>query len=118
MSAESNLAGLFPPITEDEKWNDEIKWQPIPVHTIPKEFDILLHGDSPCPKYDALLEYFLQKSPEVREIHKKYGYLFPYWAKKSGMNITTIVDVGFLYKKLVTDKEQHIPYIEIGSFVV
>lgn len=30
MSAEVLSAGLFEP-TEEEKWNDEILWQPIPV---------------------------------------------------------------------------------------
>lgn len=30
MSAQANLAGLFPPMHKDEKWNDELLWQPIP----------------------------------------------------------------------------------------
>lgn len=30
MSAQANLAGLFPPTHDDEKWHDEIQWQPIP----------------------------------------------------------------------------------------
>lgn len=108
-SAEANLAGLFPPLSAEEKWNEEILWQPVPVHTVPKESDMLLHGDKPCPKYDALLEYYSKKSPEVQEILRKYGHLFPYWAEKSGMNITTIIDVGYLYKKLITDKDQNRP---------
>lgn len=32
MSAQLNLAGLYPPIGED-KWGD-LNWQPIPVHTV------------------------------------------------------------------------------------
>lgn len=30
MSALANLAGLFPPTGDDEIWNPDIKWQPIP----------------------------------------------------------------------------------------
>lgn len=30
MSAQANLAGLFPPTHDDEKWHDDILWQPIP----------------------------------------------------------------------------------------
>ena len=40
MSAYSVLAGLFPPIG-DQVWNPGIPWQPIPVHTMPKEEDFV-----------------------------------------------------------------------------
>lgn len=38
MSAELFLAGMFPPDVE-EMWTNEIRWQPIPVHTLPKTAD-------------------------------------------------------------------------------
>ena len=38
MSAECNLAGLFPP-QGSQVWNDEIPWQPVPVHTVTRESD-------------------------------------------------------------------------------
>lgn len=34
MSAEANLAGLFPP-NGIQRFNPNISWQPIPVHTVP-----------------------------------------------------------------------------------
>lgn len=34
MSAEANLAGLFPP-NGMQRFNPNISWQPIPVHTVP-----------------------------------------------------------------------------------
>ncbi|KAJ1101649.1 hypothetical protein NDU88_006715 [Pleurodeles waltl] len=38
MSAEANLAGMYPP-TGEQIWNDTIPWQPIPVHTVPLSED-------------------------------------------------------------------------------
>ena len=43
MSAESNLAGLFP-LQGAQVWNDKLLWQPVPVHTVPQESDrVSLH---------------------------------------------------------------------------
>jgi len=33
MSAEANLAGLYPPRDERSQWNPDLNWQPIPVHS-------------------------------------------------------------------------------------
>jgi lysosomal acid phosphatase len=38
MSAASNLAGLYPP-EGGQIWNTNIKWQPIPIHTVPENMD-------------------------------------------------------------------------------
>ena len=38
MSAYCNLAGLFPPQGSQE-WNEKLLWQPIPVHTVPRNSD-------------------------------------------------------------------------------
>ncbi|MGH0183860.1 UNVERIFIED_CONTAM: hypothetical protein FKN15_013149, partial [Acipenser sinensis] len=40
MSAEANLAGLYPP-NGSEVFNPNITWQPIPVHTVPDTEDMV-----------------------------------------------------------------------------
>ena len=44
MSAECNLAGLYPP-QRSQVWNDRLLWQPIPVHTVPGELDYVSNFD-------------------------------------------------------------------------
>ena len=68
MSAESNLAGLYPP-KGDQIWNKDIPWQPIPVHTVDLEADNLLSSHSNCPRMTELVEDVL-KSPEVKKINE------------------------------------------------
>ena len=38
MSTEAALAALYPP-SGHQVWNEDIPWQPIPVHTVPKSMD-------------------------------------------------------------------------------
>lgn len=42
MSAEANLAGLFPP-NGSKAFNPDLKWQPIPVHTVPEDQERVKH---------------------------------------------------------------------------
>lgn len=106
MSAQSNLAGLFKP-GDEEIWMDGLKWQPIPVHTLPKQMDNILrprYGDR-CPKYGVMYDYYMEKSPEALEMKSKYGKYFEYWEKKSGEKIKTIEDIFSLYKKIIAKKD-------------
>lgn len=104
-SALANLAGLFPPLTEEEKWNDELMWQPISVHTIPRDQDILLHGGKPCPKYNELYKYYMEESPEALQLMKKYADLIEYWSEMSQRKLKTIEDVTNLYKRFMDEKD-------------
>uniref|UniRef100_A0A672SQD7 Lysosomal acid phosphatase n=1 Tax=Sinocyclocheilus grahami TaxID=75366 RepID=A0A672SQD7_SINGR len=55
MSAEVNLAGMFPP-NGSEVFNPDMKWQPIPVHTVPADEEKLLSFPlDDCPRYTQLM---------------------------------------------------------------
>jgi lysosomal acid phosphatase len=54
MSAESNMAGVYPP-EGDQQWNPDLKWQPVPIHTIPIRLD----------NVSAALHFEIKKSPET-----------------------------------------------------
>ena len=53
-SAELQLAALFPP-EGDQVWNENLLWQPIPIHSSPVQNDaLMLAYESFCPKRDLL----------------------------------------------------------------
>lgn len=55
MSAEVNLAGLFPP-NGSQIFNPDLKWQPIPIHTVPEDEERLLAFPvENCPRYQELM---------------------------------------------------------------
>ncbi|XP_014224950.1 prostatic acid phosphatase [Trichogramma pretiosum] len=97
MSAEANLAGLYPPI-DNEKW-DLQQWMPIPVHTAPESEDSLLAGKKFCDKYSIELQKVLN-SPEIKEIEENNAELFAYLSEKTGRKISTLETVNYLYSIL------------------
>lgn len=106
MSAQANVAALFVP-TESEKLKNDLLWQPVTIHTLPEEMDKLIHGGVPCPKYEILYEYYMEKSPESTETYAKYKDLITFWSEHSPWPLKTIADVTDFYKKLMTDKGQN-----------
>lgn len=98
MSAQSNLAGFYPPKANDV-WNTNLDWQPIPIHTIPEDMDELLAAKKPCQVYDVELNK-LNKSPEFREYQRKYKPLFDYLTKNTGRTVDSIQSVQYIYSCL------------------
>lgn len=98
MSAESNLAGFFPP-EADEIWNEQLLWQPLPVHTIPETSDYVLAAKKPCSRYTYALKQY-KKTAEYKEILERCQPIFKYLEEKSGKSIHTTDDAQFLYDTL------------------
>lgn len=82
MSAYSVLAGLFPP-KGDQVWNPGIPWQPIPVHTMPKEEDFLL-STANCPSYSEYTENYIRNNSLVEKTLKDNWDLYQYMSKNAG----------------------------------
>lgn len=98
MSAEANLAGLYYP-KENQIWNPNVMWQPIPIHTKPEKEDVILAMKKPCPRYDLLLKE-LKQSDEIVSILKKNKDLLDYLSLHSGREVRSLQDVDFLYSVL------------------
>ncbi|XP_043914928.1 testicular acid phosphatase isoform X2 [Protopterus annectens] len=83
MSAQANLAGLYPP-SGRQLWQSDIKWQPIPVHTVPKLQDKLLRFfQKDCPQYQKLMNktFELKEYQDKLKSMKKFNnFTLPEWA--------------------------------------
>lgn len=90
VSALSNLAGMFPP-EGYQKWNPDLDWQPIPVHSVPNEFDdIIGTAVYKCPAFDvAALEVY--KSPAFQKIINKAKPLLAYICEKEKSTISALM---------------------------
>lgn len=106
MTAQTNLASLYKP-TYDEIWDDDLDWQPIPVHTIPAEIDYILSCQRECPRYRAAFRKYRKRSDEVQKILSDNKDLFDYWSDKCGLKIRHIKHVHKLYKTLSIERAQN-----------
>lgn len=102
MSAQSNLAGLYPPKGKDV-WNEAVSWQPIPVHTVLEKHDKILAAKKSCPAYDYALRK-LRESEEFQKINERYKYLYDYITKNSGRRITNMEGIQFMYSVLYIEQ--------------
>ncbi|KAG8126014.1 hypothetical protein E2320_021173 [Naja naja] len=88
MSAEANLAGLYPPEGK-QVFNPNITWQPIPVHTVPDYMEKLLRFPlSSCPRYEQLQNETRQMPEYVNMTVQNMEFL------KMVANMTGIQDVS------------------------
>lgn len=100
-SSESNLAGLYPPQGK-QIWNDDIEWQPIPVHTVADGDDWLIGGLVPaCPAYDEAM-HNLDTSSEFLELLNESQVIIQYITDNSGFQIP-YTSAGLRYIMLVRD---------------
>lgn len=104
--------GLFLP-TEEEQWNEEIMWQPIPVHTVPRDLDYVVASEKKCPAYDKAFEQYTKESKEVQRIYTEYANLFPYWSIMCGSPIKTIQNAYYLHNTLMIERDRNKTLVKV-----
>ncbi|CAF1417773.1 unnamed protein product [Rotaria sordida] len=112
MSAQSNLAGLYPlyNITDDK-----IPIQPIPIHTVLEKEDFLL-GVSDCPRYNQV-ENDTYQSDEFKNMNIYYEPFFkkleiwtniPNISMYNGWDIADTIFVEHIYNKTPTWADENV----------
>ncbi|XP_023251115.1 lysosomal acid phosphatase [Seriola lalandi dorsalis] len=99
MSAEANLAGLYPP-SGPQVFKPSLRWQPIPVHTVPQSEERLLSfplGD--CPRYKQLMNE-TEHTQEFINVTTKYQDIIELVRNKTGLNKTNVESVWSVYDTL------------------
>lgn len=102
MSAQAFLAGMFPPAAK-QQWKYNLDWQPIPVHTIPKNEDTMFGPWKRCDRYDFLAIQH-RNATHYNDIFKKYQYLIKYLELNSGSKLNTFKSITLLYDALSIEK--------------
>ncbi|KAK1335730.1 hypothetical protein QTO34_003524 [Cnephaeus nilssonii] len=98
MSAEANLAGLFPP-SGMQRFNPNISWQPIPVHTVPiaedRQFLDMVANET------GLTDLTLETTWNVYDTlfcEKTHGLVLPPWASPQTMQrLSRLKDFSFRF---------------------
>lgn len=104
MSAQIIAAALFPP-SEEQMWNKELKWQPIPIHTRSSTEEHLLAWMIPCPRFMYLFKNEAE-SIEVKSLIEKHKFSIEHWEKHAGKSFQKLFDLMFLYDTLYVENRK------------
>ncbi|KRZ87115.1 Lysosomal acid phosphatase [Trichinella sp. T8] len=113
LSALVNLAGLFPQNSNDSALH--LNWQPIPVHSVPKDNDPLLYAFSKCKKVDDIYWNEVMTSAPVLKLMHQYAELFDLLRKQTGFPLKTLDDIYQVYEplySLVNEKKMSFKLIQ------
>ncbi|XP_069068016.1 testicular acid phosphatase homolog isoform X2 [Pleurodeles waltl] len=96
MSAEANLAGMYPP-TGEQIWNPKIPWQPIPVHTVPlSEEQLLRFPLENCPRFKELVKETLN-SAQFQTLIEPYQDFIKKVSSDTGYPVDSLISKGKLW---------------------
>lgn len=110
MSAQSTLAGLYPPVG-NKIWNRNILWQPIPVHTMPVSEDYLIAGQVPaCPAYQNAFNQYMV-SDELRQFESSIQPIYDYLTINTGVAVQDLYTLLFIRDSWLCESIHNFTYV-------
>ncbi|KAL3270624.1 hypothetical protein HHI36_021158 [Cryptolaemus montrouzieri] len=106
MSAETIMAGLYPPVG-DEIWNEKIHWRPTPVHSEPLFIDHSVGRGAYCQKYNQDLAK-VNSGRYLRTHNKEDKDLLKYLSKYTGDIFANINQIPELFDILTVEKNHNL----------
>ncbi|XP_029438183.1 lysosomal acid phosphatase [Rhinatrema bivittatum] len=107
MSAEANLAGLYPP-EGSQLFNPNISWQPVPVHTVPESQDRLLKFPLlNCPRYQQLQRETRQSAEYVNKTRENANFMAMV-ANETGIQNISLESVWSVYDTLFCEQSHNL----------
>lgn len=108
ISAQANLAGLYPPVRPDN-WNMESgkHIQLVLIHTVPKSMDNLLSMSASCPLYSQEMDKVVNDA-EVQQFYAQFSSVFEYIEKNTNLEMdkkTVIQSTTLLYDALLVESQ-------------
>ncbi|XP_046898498.1 lysosomal acid phosphatase [Hypomesus transpacificus] len=106
MSAQANLAGLYPP-NGSQVFRPGLDWQPIPVHTVPQAEERLLSFPmSDCPRYQLLMNE-TEQTPEFLNMTDTYKDFLEMVRNKTGLTTANIQSVWSVHDTLFCESKHN-----------
>ncbi|XP_050501607.1 lysosomal acid phosphatase-like isoform X2 [Diabrotica virgifera virgifera] len=108
MSAAANLAGLYPP-KSFQLWNQNILWQPIPIHTTNIKDDHIITEKRHCRKSRIIMEHL--KNQTYPPLYRKYSKVIEYLSLKTGWNPISLSNIKTLNSVINTYKSYNKSFV-------
>ncbi|CAL1281712.1 unnamed protein product [Larinioides sclopetarius] len=105
-SAETNMASFYAP---DRKWSfdNNLPWQPIAIHYLPKNQDKYLESDSDCPRAEEEKQKVLN-SPEGQKFLKEHEEMFKNLSNLSGYLIANWTKASYFHDVILIEKKYNL----------
>ena len=112
MSAECTLMGLYPmgsgPVGDDGAVSAPSRYQPIPIHTRPRETDDMLVPDANKGVRDTYTKY-VYDSDEWKQRAAKESLNFEHWSQVTGTKITELRQMSGIGDTVHIREIHHVP---------
>lgn len=96
---------MFPP-EDEEMWHPDIKWYPIPIHTIPVDMDHISYGGRQCDRFRYAYDKY-HASETYKKEFEQFRPLYKYIEEHSGVKIRNFTNIARLYDTLWIEKQNN-----------